>query len=279
MPESRVTVGNVEIISLLDIEMEFDWGAFFPRNDPSDFQPYRDLYPDCFPASGKFKTFAHCYALRSSGQTVLVDTGIGPGPFEFLGGASGRLVEDMNAKGVPPETIDVVVFTHLHADHVGWNLNPDNVPTFAKARYLIPQKDWEFFTAENAVAQNPQVPASVLPLKDLDVLELFSGEKSITDEITTLPTPGHTPGHVSLVVSSAGEKALITGDLAHHPAQVHRTEWCSAFDGDPDAAIASRKKVFDQLESEDTLAAICHFPDPGFGKLVQLEGKRVFQAL
>ncbi|MEE8347551.1 MAG: MBL fold metallo-hydrolase [Dehalococcoidia bacterium] len=279
MAGSKVTVGNVEIVSLLDTPMEFDTGMFFPNNDSADFDPYKSQYPDAYGGDGKLRTYAHCFALRSGGKTILVDTGVGPGPVAMLGGICGRLVEDMRAKGVPPESVDIVVFTHLHPDHVGWNLTPDNVPTFAKARYLVPQVDWDFFTASDVAPQNPHIQASVLPLKELGVLDLFSGEKAITEDLTTYPTPGHTPGHISILVSSAGEKAIITGDLAHHPAQVERTEWCCGFDGDPSQAVASRRKMFDQLEADGLLAAISHFPDPGFGKLVRLQGKRVWQAL
>ncbi|HEU4759667.1 MAG TPA: MBL fold metallo-hydrolase [Dehalococcoidia bacterium] len=275
MPSAKVTVGNVEIVSLLDTPMEFDWKMFFPKNDPSDFEPYRQQYPGSF-GEGKFRTYCHCYALRSQGRTILCDTGLGPGPIAFLGGIRGRLLEDMRSKGVQPEDVDMVVFTHLHGDHVGWNLSPDHVPNFGKARYLVPQADWDFFS-QNA-ASNPQM-GQVTPLKELGLLDLFSGERALTSEVTAIPTPGHTPGHTSLLISSGGEKAIITGDLAHHPAQVERSDWSSAFDGDPPKAVESRKKVFDQLESEGSLAVICHFPDPGFGRLARVQGKRVFQAL
>lgn len=275
MAGPKVTVENVEIVSLLDTAMEFDWKMFFPNNDPKDFEPYRDTYPGSF-GEGKFRTYAHCYAIRSQGKTILCDTGLGPGPIAWLGGIRGRLLEDMQQKGIQPEEVDIVVFTHLHGDHVGWNLTPDRIPTFPKARYLVPQADWDFFS--QSLEANPQMQ-QVIPLKDLGVLDLFSGERALTPEITTYPTPGHTPGHTSLLISSGAERAIITGDLAHHPAQVDRTEWCSGFDNDPAQAVESRRKVFDQLEADGLLAAICHFPDPGFGKLVRLEGRRIWQAL
>jgi glyoxylase-like metal-dependent hydrolase (beta-lactamase superfamily II) len=272
MAGANVTVGNVEIVSLLDTAMEFPFEAFFPNNGPSDFDGYKGRYPDCYASDGKFRTYAHCYAMRSGGKTVLVDTGIGTG-------MNGRLLDDMSEKGVSPQSVDVVVFTHVHPDHVGWNVTADNAPTFSNARYLVPQDDWDYFTEAGVAAQNPHMEASVLPLQDRGVLDLFSGEKAITEELTTYPTPGHTPGHTSIMVSSAGERAMITGDVAHHPAQVDRTEWCSGFDGNPALAVETRNKVLDRLEADGLVAAICHFPDPGFGKLVRLEGKRVWQAL
>ncbi|MEX0801283.1 MAG: MBL fold metallo-hydrolase [Dehalococcoidia bacterium] len=271
MPD-RITVGNVEIIALLDTPMNFPWAAFFPAIDQAEFEPYRDLYPDSFNPNGTFQTYAQCSALRSGGKVVLVDTGVGPG-------MNGKLLEDMNGKGVPAASVDLVVFTHLHPDHVGWNIMPDKTPAFPKARYLVPQADWDAAVGGNPAVAGPHFSGQVQPLQDVDRLDLFSGEHAVTDDITAVPTPGHTPGHSSFVVASAGEKAIITGDLAHHPAQVDRPEWCSGFDSDPQTAIASRTKVLDQLESEGVVARINHFPPPGLGKIVRLEGKRVFQAL
>lgn len=274
MAATKIAVGNVEIISLVDMTMEFPWPIFFPQQGEAAFQGYRDLYPRCF-GEQRFRTVASCYAIRSSGKTVLCDTGMGPGPIEFLGGARGQLLEDMRAKGVPPEDVDIVFFTHLHGDHVGWNLSGDATPNFPKARYLVPRSDWDYF--RTMLETNPQM-RQVTPLEGLGVLDLISGETSVTSEVTTYPTPGHTPGHTSLLISSSGERAIVTGDLAHHPAQVDRTEWCSVFDADSAAAAETRSKVFDQMEADGLIAAFCHFPDP-FGKLIRAEGKRVFHTL
>jgi glyoxylase-like metal-dependent hydrolase (beta-lactamase superfamily II) len=254
--------------------MEFPWTAFFPGKDPAIFEPYRALYPSSF-GDNRFRTQASCYAIRSGGKTILCDTGVGPGPHDWLGGLRGRLMEDMKAKGVSAEEVDVVVFTHLHVDHVGWNLGAGGTPNFPKAVYLVPQGDWDFFG--KALSANPQM-GQVLPLKEMGKLELFSGEKALTPEVTTIPTPGHTPGHTSLMISSAGEKAVVMGDMAHHPAQVDEIDWCSGFDMDHAQTPASRRKLFDEVESEGLLAAFCHFPEP-FGRLVRLEGKRVYRAL
>lgn len=156
-----------------------------------------------------------CYAIQSQGQTVLCDTGIGPGPIKFLGGIRGRLLDDMRDKGIPLEDVDTVVFTHLHGDHVGWNLSADRAPNFPKARFLVPQDDWEFFS--KMANTNPQMQ-QVTPLQNLGLMELISGETTITSEVTTYPTPGHTPGHTSILISSNGQRAIVTGDFAHHPA-------------------------------------------------------------
>ncbi len=274
MGTTRMNVGNVEIVSLLDTPFEIPWQIFFPERSESDFEPYRERYPRSYGERG-FRTQAGCYAVRSQGQTILCDTGIGPGPIQFLGGLRGSLLEDMRGKGIPPEDVDTVFFTHLHGDHVGWNLSANGAPNFPKARHLVPQADWDYF---GKMLETNQQMQQVTPLADQGVMDLISGEQTLTSEVTTYPTPGHTPGHTSLLISSADERAIITGDLAHHPAQIDHVEWCSAFDADARTTTETRRKVFDQAEADGLITAFCHFPDP-FGKLIPLQGKRVFQAL
>ena len=274
MTVPRITLGNVEIIALVDMPMELPWEIIFGSVPLSEFEAYRELYPKSF-GSGRFATQCGAYVLRSQGQTVLCDTGIGPGPIRFLGGACGRLLDDMRDKGVQPADVDIVVFTHLHGDHVGWTLSPEQTPNFPNARFLVPQADWDYF---GKMLETNQQMRQVLLLEQLGVLDLFSGERAVTEEITTYPTPGHTPGHTSLLVSSNGEKAIVTGDLAHHPAQVERMDWCSSFDTDARTTVSTRQKVFAQIQTDGMIAAFCHFPEP-FGKLIRLEGKRIFQAL
>jgi glyoxylase-like metal-dependent hydrolase (beta-lactamase superfamily II) len=275
MASDKLTVGNCEIIALHDLDLDFPAGMMFPNVPMAEFDVYRDLYPDCF---GKIGFAADCgaYAVRSAGKTIVVDTGIGPGPIQMLGGIEGKLLADMKNKGVSPESVDMVVMTHLHVDHVGWNVGPDGKPNFPNARYYGPSADWEFFSQN--LAANPHME-QVVPLNEQDRLELYEGETSLTAEVTTMPTPGHTPGHHSVLVTSGGEKILITGDLAHHPAQIDRCEWCPSFDMDHETATATRTKVLDRLEAEGTLAAFCHFPGNGFGRIVRDGNRRVFQAL
>lgn len=146
MPGHKITVGNCEIISLVDAPMQFPWNIFFPDVPQDVRESYRDIYPPCYGDRG-FCTDAGAFAVRSSGKTVLVDTGIGPGPIAMLGGLQGRLVDDMASKGVKPEDVDIVVHTHLHFDHVGWNLR-DGRPTFPNAMYYAPAADLAFFEPE-----------------------------------------------------------------------------------------------------------------------------------
>lgn len=274
---TSVNVGNVEIVQFLDLSFAFPYSAAFPDIAEEQWAPYRELYP----RSTKDETWAtnaQCFAIRSTGRTILIDTGFGPGPHEMLGGTTGNLIADMRSKGVEPESVETVIFTHLHFDHVGWSI-ADGKPVFEQARYLVPQADWEFFRSEAQASQNPHVGEQIAPLEGLGVLELVSGEKEVTPELTLVPTPGHTPGHQSVAISSAGELAFILGDVANHPAQVEETEWCAGFDGDPDTARVTRKQIMERLEGDGSLVAAGHFPEPGLGRIVRAEGKRIFRAL
>ncbi|HEY8767501.1 MAG TPA: MBL fold metallo-hydrolase, partial [Dehalococcoidia bacterium] len=142
MPGYKTTVGDCELISQTDAHMQFPWAMFFVGIPLDEIETYRDLYPQCWGDRG-FATDAGAYVVRTGARTVLVDTGIGPGPIEQLGGVQGTMIDDMTAKGVRPEDIDVVVHTHLHFDHVGWNLAGGKAPTFPNATYYAPEADFE----------------------------------------------------------------------------------------------------------------------------------------
>lgn len=273
MPD-RITVGDAEIISITDVTMQFPWSIFLPNIPFPEIEAYKDLYPQSF-GNNMFKTDAGAYAVRSGGKTILVDTGLGPGPIAMLGGIEGHLTDDMHKKGVDPNDVDIVVHTHLHFDHVGWNMTAGK-PTFPNATYYAPQADIEFFFANKN--SNPQIETQVEPLQKLGKLESYSGEITLARNVTTLPTPGHTVGHSSVVVGSSGDYAVITGDVAHHPCQVDHPEWTPAFDDDGAAASATRKKLVDRLEKDQAIGCFCHFPNE-FGRITTKGNRRIFRAL
>ena len=265
MAGSRLTVGNVEIVSVSDGQGDMSPADVFPDSDIAIWRSeYGDLLDDAELIHPRFGSFV----LRSDGKLILVDTG--------LGGPDATLLSDLRNSGVEREAIELVLLTHIHPDHVGWNLT-DGQPTFPNARYLVSLTDWDYWTQEDVRAAAPHVDAQMMPLEGLKVLDLIDGEYSVTDELTTLPTPGHTPGHISLVVASAGESALVLGDVAHSPAQAQYTDWSPGFDVDPDLARRTRHSVLDRLERERTLVASGHFPDPGFGRFVRSGDRRVWQ--
>lgn len=292
MAEGTLFVGNVEVVALTDGEGEFPLtlSQLFPAVPADAWAPFRQRYPELFPRPDTWHNHYGCYVLRSQGRTILVDTGIGshatnPGMITTLaGGVDGRLMAELQTAGVRPEDIDIVFFTHLHPDHVGWNLlreGPTPKPTFPRARYIMHQADWEAFQRPEVQAAMPFTywEETLGPLATLGVLELITGERALTGEITAIPTPGHTPGHMSLALVSGGERALILGDVAIHPAQVTENDWGAIFEINQQLAAQVRQQVLDRAEAEGTILAVCHFPEPGFGRLVRLEGRRYWQGL
>ena len=278
MPANKITIGNVEVTSLSDGLLEFEATGFFPSVPIEDWLAYEGvLTPE-----HHFSVNMGSYLVRSDGHTILVDTGLGPKPEDAPDGPGGELLVDLSAKGIRPSEIDMVVMTHLHRDHVGWNVfSQDGVdrPTFPNARYWASAVDWEHFRQPDWLTSYQTTRKCVLPLVELGLLEFMDGEHALTSELTTLPTPGHTPGHMSIVISSQGESGLILGDVAHHPLQVHETSWCSRADIDPETATATRRSLVERLEREGTTVLAGHFTSPGFGKLVRLDGRRQWQAL
>jgi glyoxylase-like metal-dependent hydrolase (beta-lactamase superfamily II) len=274
-----VRVGNVEIMALSDGLLEFDLCNFFPTIPQDDWQPYEShLTPD-----HHVRFNLGSYLIRTEGRTVLVDTGLGPRPVDTPDVPWGELLRDFQTKGVRPDEVDMVLLTHLHRDHVGWNLQREDarwVPTFAKARYWMSAKDWEACHEPEIQPQRfPNAPTCVWPLAELGLVELMQGEHSITRELTAVPTPGHTPGHVSILVTSQGERALVLGDAAHSPVQLQETDWVSRADMDPELTRQTRRALVDRLEREQILVAAGHFPAPGFGRIVRLDGRRYWQGL
>jgi glyoxylase-like metal-dependent hydrolase (beta-lactamase superfamily II) len=175
-----------------------------------------------------------------------------------------------------------VFLTHLHPDHVGWNLRPGGGPaqaTFPRARYLTHQADWAAFQSPEVQGHFPfpYWQETLGPLETLGVLELLTGEQALTGEITAIPTPGHTPGSMGLAMVSGGQRALIIGDVTVNPAQVTEPDWVFAFDMDPAQAVQTRKQMIERAEAEEALLIACHFPHPGHGRLVRLEGRRYWQ--
>ena len=290
MPESTFSVGNVEIVGLTDIELEFPMplSQLFPNVPLAAWAPYQQRYPEAFPRPDTWRPHFGGFLLRSQGRTILVDTGMGstvtnPGAVAmFTGGADGHLLEELQTLGVRPEDIDTVFLTHLHPDHVGWNLRPGGglaQATFPRARYLTHRTDWEAFQSPEVQGRFPfpYWQETLGPLEALGVLELLSGEQALTGEITAIPTPGHTPGSMGLAIVSRGQRALIIGDVTVNPAQVTEPDWVFAFDMDPVQAVQTRKRMIERAEAEEALLIACHFPHPGHGRLVRLEGRRYWQ--
>ncbi len=286
----RIAVGNAELIAVMDmVPPPRAPEQMFPNVSADDWSAYQDILE-----SGRLQLYYGVWVVRSQGKTILVDTGMGPGPHEHLEGRTGNLYEELrpilipadrasNTNVSPSDEVDIVVHTHLHGDHVGWNLRYSGgmpAPYFRRARYLVPKLDWDYFNQPQILEERPYIKTQVLPLQRLRKMDLFEGEHHITDEVTTLPTPGHTPGHHAILISSQGQKAMIVGDVLHTKAQVYEPSWTAGVDVDKEASRRSREALLDRAENEGYVVAAGHFhPTDHIGKVVREEGRRYWQAM
>ena len=280
MSEFNLTVGNVEIIALSDMNCPYPTplADLWPGVSSGDWQIYRDRYPDTFEGDG-MRLEIGCYLVRSQGRTILIDTGYGPGPIDYIGGLRGQLMANLAREKIDPADVDLVFLSHLHIDHVGWNTTDKNgtlAPTFPNARYTTHQADLEHFRQPEvqAASRYPYMDRLVEPLVDLGIFDAIAADTDLSDEVRAIHTPGHTPGHMSILIVSSGQRALIQGDVLIHPAQVTEPDWCPLFDGDFEAAIQTRKRILDEVEADNTAVISCHFPAPGLGRIVRYQGRR-----
>ena len=234
--------------------------------------------------SNRVPTKLNCLLIDSQGKKILVDTGLGTKLGEKgeaqLGRTGGStLLAELKRLGVAPEDIDIVINTHLHADHCGWNTRKAEdgsyVPTFPRARYLIQRGEWEAATHPNERTRATYLAENLLPLADAGCLELIDGETAVTGEVTIIPTHGHTQDHASVVLASAGEKAIYLGDMIQHPAQLERAAWVSSFDIFPLEAMETKKAVVARAIAERQLVVAVHCAYPGLGYMTETaDGKR-----
>ena len=283
MSDFTLNIGDVEIVALSDMNLPFPMPLteLFSTVPAEAWAPHRDLYPDTFEGDHMLIEIG-CYLLRSEGRTILIDTGYGEGPIESIGGRRGELMDDLAAKGISPDDVDTVFISHLHSDHVGWNVVEREgklLPAFPNARYVAHQADLDHFRRPDiqAASSFPFMDRCVESIVELGLFDTLTEDTDLTSEVRAVHTPGHTPGHMSVLVSSQGESAFIQGDVIIHPAQVTEDDWNCHFDYDWPLSTKTRRKVLDDVEAGRTPVISCHFPAPGFGTVRRSEGRRYWQ--
>ena len=273
----KVEVGGATLIAVQDSWAALPPTAFFNQTQDSDWDNYRDLLDD----DGNLILNLGAWLVISQGTTILVDSGIGGRPAPMPLKEPPALPTVMEEAGVSPNDIDIVAFSHLHFDHTGWNTWDNDgtpVPQFPNARHLIQQTEWDYWTSSDELKQGAGYDNVLSPIVDAGLVDFVEGEHALTSEVITVPTPGHTPGHVSFAVGSGGEKAYVLGDAAHHMVQLSETGWCPGADVNTTDSTASRHRLFDQIEAEDALIASGHFTFPGLGRAARRDGARYFAA-
>ena len=253
----------------------------FPTATPDQLhasQAYRD--PKLFDQATNLLIMSfHSIVVRTSQQTILVDTCIGndkPRPRnEHWHQRRGPYLADLASAGVQPEEVDIVMCTHLHADHVGWNTRLANgrwLPTFPNARYLFAQSEVQHWQSvlEGSLADEVNHGSwadSVAPIMEAGLAVMVDEHHEVTAGMTLMPAPGHTPGNVIVRLEEHGERAYVTGDVIHHPIQVEHPDWSSRFCWDAELSAVTRTKALNLVADEDAWLLPAHFPTPTAAKI------------
>lgn len=228
-------------------------------------------------ADGNLIMSIHALVVDTGQRRIIIDTCIGNDKQRSIPAWSNlqtSFLQDLESAGYPRNSIDTVLCTHLHVDHVGWNtmLVENNwVPTFPNARYLLAEKEWQYWdNTDDDPSQDELLNDSVRPVFEAGLVDLIDWEHKVCEGVRLKPTPGHTPGHVSIHIESEGQKALITGDWIHHPCQMTRTDWCSSADYDQNQARATREALLESYADTPVLVIGTHFATPTAGHVKRL---------
>jgi glyoxylase-like metal-dependent hydrolase (beta-lactamase superfamily II) len=268
------TVGDVQITQVVESEAALPVDVLFPSSDPAKAAAL-DWVAPFLDGSGFARLGINAYLVQTPSLRMVVDCCAGNGKpraypgFDHL---DTDFLDRLVLLGFGPEAVDVVVCTHLHSDHVGWNTVARDgrwVPTFPNARYLIGRIEFEHWrTQTDSPDDRSAFDDSVGPVFDAGQVDLVDPGHRIADGVWLISTPGHTPGHHSVRISSGGAEAIITGDMVHHPAQIAWPEWSAFNDSDPAGSAVVRREVFAETASGGHLLIGTHFVAPSAGRLV-----------
>jgi len=280
-------IGEVTVTKIIELEVTGGSRFILPQATREAVLPISWLQPDFADELGRLKMSIHALVIETTSRRIIVDTCLGNDKQNRRIPTWNKLqtsfLADLAAAGYARRTIDTVVCTHLHVDHVGWNtmlIDDRWVPTFPNASYLMGRVEYAHWTApslpspacgrgEGGGEDMAAVLAdSVAPVWDTGLVDLVETDHRICDEVSLVPTRGHTPGHVSVWIASRGEEAVITGDFMHHPCQIARPEWSSTADSDPAEARLTRERMLTRLADNPILVIGTHFAGRTAGRVV-----------
>ncbi len=273
----RWTIGDVTVTKIVELEVTGGSRFILPDATPEAIRPISWLIPHFADENGRLKMSIHALIVETPTKRIVVDTCLGNDKKErripTWNDRTGPFLEDLAKAGFARETVDTVLCTHLHVDHVGWNTMLKDgkwVPTFPNARYLFGRVEHEHWSRQTERADMVHVfDDSVRPIMEAGLAQLVEWDHKICDEVQLMPSTGHSPGHTSVLISSKGQQAMITGDFAHHPCQMAHPEWASTADYDKAAAAATRRLIFAELEGKPILVIGTHFAGPTAGHIVR----------
>jgi glyoxylase-like metal-dependent hydrolase (beta-lactamase superfamily II) len=269
-------IGDVTVTKIVELEMTGGSRFLLPQATREAILPIAWLRPHFADEEGRLRMSIHSFIVETPDRRIVVDTCLGNDKtgrrIPHWNDRDGPFLSDLAVAGFPAEAIDTVLCTHLHVDHVGWNtrlVDGKWVPTFPRARYLMGRAEYEHWSGVKDRPDMAHILAdSVTPIVEAGLATMVETNERICEEISLVPTLGHTPGHVSVMIQSKDEQALITGDFMHHPCQIARPDWGTTADSDTDQAIETRRRMFQRLAGTPVLIIGTHFAGATAGRLV-----------
>jgi glyoxylase-like metal-dependent hydrolase (beta-lactamase superfamily II) len=274
-----IRIGDIRVTSLCDAQVDLSVWHDLPA--PAEgWRSLLDRYPWALAGPTTWRAHSHAFLVRTPDAAVLVDTGPGPRarldrwlhwgfPTSWVGAAVQRsegMPASLGTAGQGPDTIDHLVTTHLHLDHVGWALSPDgSAPTYPRARLHVSIAEWTWLRTGGDDELRRQFQSFLRPLIDHDVVEPSEGPVEIVPGVQALPVPGHTPGHRAILVRGRDQVLVLAGDLVHHPVQLDDPDW-AGFDDDEMRSREGRYDLLTRIAAEGWIVAPSHFGD-AFGTL------------
>ncbi|WP_298195204.1 MBL fold metallo-hydrolase [Novosphingobium sp.] len=293
MIKERWQIGAFTVTKVVELERSSENGrpgSTLPDARPDLVKEIDWLHPHFVTDEGWLKTSIHALLVETPDIRLIVDTCAGNDKDRHLpqfNRLSTTFLDSLANLGWTRESVDAVLCTHLHVDHVGWNtmlVDGEWVPTFPRARYFFAEEEYRYWlasleceagldglTAETLDLMDNRAVFldSVKPIVDAGLVAMVETDAVVAPGVSLMPTPGHTPGHVSIVLESEGERAIITGDMMHHPCQIARPQWSSGFDSHPHISEETRQTFLSQFVDSPTLVIGTHFTSPTAGWIVR----------
>lgn len=275
-------IGDIQVAKVVDTIESFSPKLLYVEKDRSSFDPHLDwLQPHFLDDEKGMLLSIHSFVLKTRHHTIMVDTCVGNhktnSGFPQWNNREGNYLAELTAAGCRPEDVDFVFCTHMHVDHTGWNTQLKDgrwVPTFPNAKYLFNRGEWDCWKDSDDEHNRAVIEQNILPIIEAGQVQWVDNAWGIDDQISLIPTPGHTPGHCSVSLNSGKNRAFITGDMMIHPVQIAEPQWSQSADQDKALAIQTRSNFVNDHCDRDIMILGTHFNTPTGVYIVEKNGQR-----